>query len=357
MVSVLDPNLQMSTVAVDVPPTPRLSVRDYFYWVLLLALAPLLMFFLQPELPDGYQRLERVLEAHPDLKRKLENPQEDEYFSLEDLLKSLPGERLDDLAYLPRSSQLHWIFAGLATAGFFALTCLLFTNDMSQRKDLLLVGLFTGTLGVVLLLGVKSLLGIHFLDALMLSNTKSNIFVRLIGYTLSAGLFEELFKAVPLLWRYRQKSTLDWRGACLWGMASGVGFGVSEGIVYSSLRYNGIAPPDLYWVRFVSCVALHAVWSASVGITLSKYHRYIRGGLDELVHGEVEWHEVVFPVLRVLAIPMFLHGLYDTLIERETYALGLLVALLSFARLGWQIETNREKEALALAAVSAGGSS
>ena len=51
-------------------------------------------------------------------------------------------------------------------------------------------------------------------------------------------------------------------------LASGIGFGVSEGIMYSTRYYNGIVGVDLYFVRFISCVALHAIWTASVAISL-----------------------------------------------------------------------------------------
>ena len=61
---------------------------------------------------------------------------------------------------------------------------------------------------------------------------------------------------------------MTWRGACLWGMASGVGFGLAEGVLYAGQSYNGVAPAGIYLVRFASCVALHAVWSGSVGITV-----------------------------------------------------------------------------------------
>jgi hypothetical protein len=45
----------------------------------------------------------------------------------------------------------------------------------------------------------------------------------------------------------------------LWGMASGIGFGIAEGIMYSGRYYNGVAGADIHYVRFLSCVALHAI--------------------------------------------------------------------------------------------------
>jgi len=47
------------------------------------------------------------------------------------------------------------------------------------------------------------------------------------------------------------------------GVGVGAGFGIAEGIMYSSRYYNGLAGPGIYFVRFISCVALHALWSGS----------------------------------------------------------------------------------------------
>jgi len=91
---------------------------------------------------------------------------------------------------------------------------------------------------------------------------------RLFGYVFAVGLGEELCKALPVLFYVRWGRRPTWRGALLWGMASGVGFGVAEGLLYSTKMYHGVAPAEFYLVRFASCVALHAVWSASVGITI-----------------------------------------------------------------------------------------
>ena len=70
---------------------------------------------------------------------------------------------------------------------------------------------------------------------------------------------EELCKLGPLLWYWHRYQGIPWRTACVWGLASGVGFGVSEGIMYSQEFYNGIENGMTYLVRFASCVARNAV--------------------------------------------------------------------------------------------------
>ena len=46
-------------------------------------------------------------------------------------------------------------------------------------------------------------------------------------------------------------------------------------------------------------------------------------------------------VLRMLAVPMVLHGLYDTLLKKEMNVGALVVAVVSFAWLALQIERAR----------------
>src|SRR5207248_1857839 len=72
--------------------------------------------------------------------------------------------------------------------------------------------------------------------------------------------------------------------SCLWGMASGIGFGVAEGVMYSVRYYNGIAGFDAYLTRFAACVGLHAVWSASVGITLFQARRTVSKAVNAILY-------------------------------------------------------------------------
>jgi RsiW-degrading membrane proteinase PrsW (M82 family) len=135
----------------------------------------------------------------------------------------------------------------------------------------------------------------------------------------------------------RSPRGIEWRGACVWGLASGVGFGVAEGIMYSSDYYNGIHTSGIYLVRFVSCVALHAIWSAAVGLTL--WHQ--RSRLAE----DLDLKELAVVILIALAGPMILHGLYDTMLKRDMSIWALVTALASFAWLAGLIEWTRRQEA------------
>jgi RsiW-degrading membrane proteinase PrsW (M82 family) len=189
---------------------------------------------------------------------------------------------------------------------------------------------------VVLIFYIAKFIGFSYRSAL---DPDTNFILSFLGFTFGVGLCEELCKAVPLLWHFRQaRTTLTWRGAFLWGLASGAAFGIAEGIIYAGSFYNGIAPVSTYLVRFISCVALHAVWTGSVGITLFK--------CQELIQQELAWYEFFPPLLRVLGVAMVLHGLYDTLLKKDLHALALVTAVASFAWLAWQVGTiGREEEA------------
>jgi RsiW-degrading membrane proteinase PrsW (M82 family) len=156
------------------------------------------------------------------------------------------------------------------------------------------------------------------------------------GYTFGVGLCEELCKALPLILLIRNlPSGASWRTACLWGLASGVGFGVAEGIMYSGRYYNGIQGGDAYVVRFVSCVALHAIWAAAVAIGLFKFRNEIAGA-------ENLW--AMLFTAAIIAMPsIILHGLYDTLLKKDYQSYALVVALISFVYLVCLIEWSQLK--------------
>ncbi len=197
------------------------------------------------------------------------------------------------------------------------------------------MGFNIGGRGAILLLFIK-FIGFSYSAAL---DSHNGFGASFFGFTCGVGFCEELCKILPLVWHFRNKATLDWRGAMIWGLASGIGFGVSEGITYSSDFYNGVSGVDLYVVRFVSCVALHAFWAAASGIVL--YER------QQTIQGPLSWYEFLPPLLTILAVPMVLHGLYDTLLKRDMGILAFVAAAASFGWLAFQIEKARRLERVA----------
>jgi RsiW-degrading membrane proteinase PrsW (M82 family) len=230
---------------------------------------------------------------------------------------------------------------------------LFFSVERSHPAHLFGVGLFTGTVGIIflfivqfcaqfrlnriggrgwfaLLMLIFTFIGWSYSSAL---DPESSFLLSAFGFTFGVGLCEEFTKAIPLFFYFQRDAKMGWRWACLWGLASGIGFGVSEGVMYSARYYNGISGPDIYVVRFISCVALHAMWSASVGIAIAR-------NLEAYERVEDAGHFGLF-MLRIIAVPMVLHGFYDTLLKKDMNGWALAVALASFGWLAMQIELAR----------------
>jgi RsiW-degrading membrane proteinase PrsW (M82 family) len=277
---------------------------------------------------------------------------------LEQMLEALPDNRIEG-AHLPRRSMRHWGYALVSALVYFALLAALFPRENDEPHRWLGIGLFTGTIGIIFLVIVQvvaaltrgvwmtggSIFVVLFYIAKFIAfsydaaeDPSNGFLLSFLGFTCGVGLCEELCKALPLLRRARRGPKLSWREACLYGLASGIGFGVSEGIIYAGGTYNGLSGGPIYAVRFASCVALHAVWSASVGLMLYSYRKDFKRA-DEIP-------QLALNLLRILAIPMVLHGLYDTLLKKDAPGLALFCALVSFAWLAFQIEQRRESEAV-----------
>ncbi len=358
------------------PEKPTTNLLDYAYWLLLLTFIPLTITLLFSNPDDTKKRLERSLEKA--LQPLVEKPPakqksvpkakknfpliDDEPFPFEDFLSDnfidrLPGGRIEG-AFLPRKTYMHWVFALLSAAAFFGIALFLFPEESASAGQLLLMGLFTATIGIVLLL-VAQFLADWTQSHIFISRNVVLLFLfwiawaigfsyraaldptidfvpSFLGYTFGVGFCEEACKALPLLWHYRVKGAMPWRAACTWGFASGVGFGVAEGVMYSADFYNGIEAGDIYLVRFVSCVALHGIWTASVALFI---HRF-----QHILQADFTWYEYVPRVLFLVGIPMILHGLYDTFLKKDMNLLALLVGLASFAWFAWSVEKTRERE-------------
>jgi RsiW-degrading membrane proteinase PrsW (M82 family) len=275
---------------------------------------------------------------------------------LDELIARLPGDRIEG-AFLPRKTFVHWIYALLAGGVFLAITFVLFPGAR-QAIHLLVIGAFTATIGILLLL-LAQLLAEWTQARILISGNIVIMFLfwiawaigfsyraavdpelglvpSFLGFTFGVGLCEEVCKVLPLLWHYRVKGPLPWRTASAWGFISGVGFGISEGITYSADFYNGIASGDMYLVRFISCVALHGIWSASAALFI---HRF-----QHIIQADFVWYEFIPRALFLVGIPMILHGFYDTFLKKDLNMLALLTALVSFAWFAWSVERTRRGE-------------
>ncbi len=257
------------------PVVSESSPREFLYILLILALIPLAFSLLQKDERSIEDRLEKTMsQAPPEVEQRVKQLAGQEGAGLDDLLPAWPNGKLDDSAHLPRKTLVHWLYAVVAAIVFWSFALLLFPGEKKTPLHLLLIGLFTGTAGIILLLGFQFLaratrgvvmtrgnivvlilfyiakfIGFSYDSA---NDPDTNFALSFLGFTCGVGLCEELCKALPLIGYFRRDARMGWRGACLWGLASGVGFGVSVGVMYSARYYNGVGPASIYLVRFVS---------------------------------------------------------------------------------------------------------
>lgn len=123
-----------------------------------------------------------------------------------------------------------------------------------------------------------------------------------LGYVFGVGFTEELVKLLPLLFILRKaKEPLIPQTMVFYGLMSGIAFGVFEGVQYQ-MTVNAEQTYDVSFflniARLTSLPFLHACWCGIAGYFLAFAHLYpkYRHGLYVLA----------------IAIPMLIHGLYDT---------------------------------------------
>ncbi len=143
---------------------------------------------------------------------------------------------------------------------------------------------------------------------------------RIIGFIFGVGIFEELIKLIPVYFfiKYSKEPLLP-QTVVFYGLISGIGFGVFEGVVYqigvnSKLDYNTSFFMNI--ARLTSLPFLHAVWSGISSYFIAFFF--------------------LFPTKRyamfllAIFIPAILHGFYDVF----TWSLiGLFIAYFGVALL------------------------
>lgn len=341
-------------------------LRGSLYFVFVLAFIPLFMMMLEPREVSVLQRIESGIdqELKGETRKKARKAFEEAKkgrASLEDILNFFPDKKLPG-AWLPRNSDKHIYLGLVCSIGFLFTVCICLPKGFSRIPIMLMIGGFTGVFGVGLLEIIQHLaitgwglvLGGPFAIIIFMIGIAYRALINpdlpfmncLLSFTFGVGLCEEIIKALPIFLIFMGRSRLRWHECCALGMASGIGFGIAEGIFYSGQMYNGIFGPLVYYVRFISCVMLHAIWCAAAALFL---HRF-----QKLSHGKMNMLIGFYRLVILISIPMVLHGLYDTLLTKNMDGLALTVALLSFGWLVLMVESAREKEGDVLVVVSTG---
>lgn len=305
--------------------------RSIARFSMLVALIPLAIFTFTVK-DDLKERREESRKQNPEVAKKYANPR-----LTEDEVLAFPSHRIEGAAF-SRKTSVHWAIALLTALVFWEFILIIQPMGNSTSRQLWAVGAFTGTIGILMLL-VVTIIGVlaMYADVPLLKYLGYSYFAAtdpntgfvpsMIGFTVGVGFLEELCKALPLYWHYRKTATLDARGSVVWGLATGIGFGVSEGISYSGNFYNGISGGGIYMVRFISCVSLHAIWSATVAILIWRRQERIHN-LDKVY----QWLPILFSTLWS---SMVIHGFYDTCLKKDYGVAALTAAMFSFALFFW----------------------
>jgi RsiW-degrading membrane proteinase PrsW (M82 family) len=125
----------------------------------------------------------------------------------------------------------------------------------------------------------------------------------LIGYTFGVGVFEEFVKLFPVYFLLRKsKEPLVPQTVVFYGLMSGIGFGVFEGVVYQLTVNTDLDYGTSFFMNIarLTCLPfLHSIWAGISSYFLAFAFLYPKNR-----------HSMWF--LAIL-IPAVLHGLYDTL--------------------------------------------
>ena len=221
------------------------------------------------------------------------------------------------IAFAPAEWFGYWAIALYFSAmwGLF-FYYLLRTPEVSPKLSVFCF-FFTGLVAIAGLLALQQIPPWTFLYAM----AKSNVFlVRAAGMFFAVGIHEELCKAAILFWIVRRPgSLLIPQTVVFYGIISGLGFGIYEGVDYQrSLNREQVVDVAYFLniARLTSLPFLHAMWTGIAGYFI---------GFAALVPNK----RYALWAIAIL-IPATLHGAYDTF---GLSLIGLSVALFSVALL------------------------
>jgi protease PrsW len=215
----------------------------------------------------------------------------------------------------------YWALAFYFSAFWAAFFYFIFPTEGLRFSRALFCFFGTAVISMSLLLMSYRFFPMHQLSAL--TNSESDV-LRAFGFLFGVGVPEEVCKALVLfllLRLSRQRGDLVIQNVMFYGLMSGLGFGIYEGVKYQSGAnfWNSHNSGEYYllnMLRLTSLPFIHAIWTGTSSYFLFFADRFPkrRKGLLALAVG----------------VPAVLHGAYDLLSDN---LLGLLIALASVALL------------------------
>lgn len=194
-------------------------------------------------------------------------------------------------------------FTFYAIALYFSIIWALFFYYLFQTKQVTIkfsiIVFFLTQVFVLMFVNIQALPGFSSLYSLTHSNS---IVLRLIGFVFGVGILEESIKALPLLAIVKRANepTIP-QTLVYYGLISGIGFGVLEGVQYQTTVNSELGYNEAFFMNVarLTCLPfLHAIWSAIAGYYISFADLYPR-------------YRISLYFLAI-AIPATLHGLYNT---------------------------------------------
>ena len=172
------------------------------------------------------------------------------------------------------------------------------TNQVDNKKTIFLF--FITQIAALVLTNIQSFPPMSFLYALTESES---VVAKLVGFIFGVGFTEELIKALPLLYFVRTaKEPLIPQTLVYYGLISGIGFGVLEGVLYQTTTNTTLGYSDAFFMniaRLTSLPFLHAIWAGIAGYFIAFANLFPK------------FRKALY--LLAISIPALLHGFYDVL--------------------------------------------
>ena len=158
---------------------------------------------------------------------------------------------------------------------------------------------------------------------------------RWVGWVLGVGLPEEACKAAMVFVVARRFGPLTPQGLLFYGLMSGLGFGIYEGVDYQwgrNARYSTYIGEYylLNVLRLTTLPFLHAIWTGMAGYFIGFAERY-----PERKRGLL---------IVAIGLPALLHGTYNALSSSHHPLLALCIALVSVLALNLYLAKSVEFE-------------
>lgn len=232
------------------------------------------------------------------------------------------------LAIAPGVWAGYWALALYFSAIWAMFFYYLFQTPQMSPRFCFLCFFFTGIVSISVLLILQRIPPWSALYALAHS---SSLLPRLLGMFLGVGLSEELCKAAILFWLVRRPGhLLTPQTVVFYGMLSGLGFGIYEGVNYQMNINRAQGVDNAYFLniaRLTSLPFLHALWTGLAGYFIGFAALYPKKRYGLWIVG--------------ISLPAFFHAIYNTF---GLGMIGLAGAFLSVILLSTHLANARQMQ-------------